>query len=78
MAGSGFESTVRLAKSSPKMWSPIFVENKINILTSLDEYIKNLSEFRELIVNEDRKELQKCMTETNYIKEILNGIKNKN
>jgi len=75
MAGSGFESTVRLAKSSPKMWSPIFVENKINILTSLDEYIKNLSEFRELIVNEDRKELRKCMAETNYIKEILNGIK---
>ncbi len=75
MAGSGFESTVRLAKSSPKMWSPIFVENKKNILTSLDEFIKNLSEFRELIVNEDTAELQNSMAETNYIKEILNGIK---
>ncbi len=75
MAGSGFESTVRLAKSSPKMWSPIFVENKKNILTSLDEYIKNLNEFRELIVSEDTKELQTSMAETNYIREILNGIK---
>lgn len=75
MAGSGFESTVRLAKSSPKMWSPIFVENKKNILTSLDEFIKNLNEFRDLIVNEDTEELQNSMSETNYIKEILKGIK---
>lgn len=75
MAGSGFESTVRLAKSSPKMWSPIFVENKKNILRSLDEFIKNLSEFRELISTEDTTELQKTMTEANYIREILNGIK---
>jgi prephenate dehydrogenase len=75
MAGSGFESTVRLAKSSPKMWSPIFVENKKNILTSLDEFIKNLNEFRDLIVNEDTEELQNSMSETNYIKEILKGIR---
>lgn len=75
MAGSGFESTVRLAKSSPKMWSPIFVENKKNILTSLDEFIKNLQEFRELISAEDSEKLQSTMSETNYIKEILKGIK---
>lgn len=75
MAGSGFESTVRLAKSSPKMWSPIFVGNKKNILTSLDEYIKNLNEFRALIANEEISALQDTMSETNYIKEILKGIK---
>ncbi|WP_139959934.1 prephenate dehydrogenase [Flavicella sediminum] len=75
MAGSGFESTVRLAKSSPKMWSPIFIENKKNILTSLDEYIKNLNDFRSLIVNENTEELQESMASTNYIREILNGIK---
>ncbi len=75
MAGSGFESTVRLAKSSPKMWSPIFVGNKKNILTSLDEYIKNLTEFRALIENEETVALQDSMAETNYIKEILEGIK---
>ena len=45
----GFESTVRLAKSSPKMWSPIFVGNKKNILTSLDGFIKNLQEFKEIM-----------------------------
>jgi prephenate dehydrogenase len=75
MAGSGFESTVRLAKSSPKMWSPIFVGNKKNILTSLEGFIKNLQDFKEMIENEDTEALQNSMSETNYIKEILNGIK---
>ena len=42
MAGSGFRSTVRLAKSSPAMWTPIFLQNKENVLKSLTEYIKNL------------------------------------
>ena len=74
MAGSGFESTVRLAKSSPQMWSAIFKLNKINILNSLDEYIINLNKFKTLIENENIAELNKEMTKTNYIKKILKGI----
>ena len=42
LAGSGFESTVRLAKSSPEMWSPIFIQNKNYIIEALSEYIDNL------------------------------------
>jgi len=74
MAGSGFESTVRLAKSSPQMWSAIFKLNKKNILKSLDEYIINLNQFKTLIENENIAELNKEMTKTNYIKKILKGI----
>lgn len=74
MAGSGFESTVRLAKSSPQMWSAIFKLNKKNILNSLDEYIINLNQFKTLIENENIAELNKEMTKTNYIKKILKGI----
>ena len=43
MAGSGFESTVRLGKSSPSMWTPIFNQNKKNIIDALDEYLKTVS-----------------------------------
>jgi len=74
MAGSGFESTVRLAKSSPNMWSPIFIENKENILSSLNEYIDNLITFKNLIIEENSEGLQKTMIETNHIKEVLKGI----
>ena len=46
MAGSGFESTVRLAKSSPDMWTPIFEQNKANVIETLTEYIQNLNQFK--------------------------------
>ena len=74
MAGSGFESTVRLAKSSPNMWTPIFIENKENILSSLNEYIDNLTAFKSLILEENKEGLQQTMLETNHIKEVLTGI----
>jgi prephenate dehydrogenase len=75
MAGSGFESTVRLAKSSPEMWAPILELNKENIVESLDEYIMNLNSFKNLLQNDKFGELKTQMTQTNYIKNILKGIR---
>ncbi|MDB2366348.1 prephenate dehydrogenase [Flavobacteriaceae bacterium] len=74
MAGSGFESTVRLAKSSPEMWSSIFIENKKNIIESLDEYILNINSFKKLIETSDQENLNTEMKKINGIKEILKGI----
>jgi len=75
MAGSGFESTVRLAKSNPQTWTPIFLQNKENILKSLNEYIKNLEIFKKLIEAESANEVFSVMEDTNRIKNILAGIK---
>ena len=72
LAGSGFESSVRLAKSSPDTWTPIFLQNKINLAAAIDEYIINLNLLKELIVEENDKELNKILNNTNRIKEILN------
>ena len=74
MAGSGFESTVRLAKSSPAMWTPIFEQNKAQVLESLEEYISNLTQFRDLLAKDDYKAIYDEMASVNKIKEILNGI----
>lgn len=74
MAGSGFASTVRLAKSSPDMWTPIFKQNKTNVIETLDEYIQNLKAFKAHIENDNFEEIHKEMTSTNHIKDILNGI----
>lgn len=71
MAGSGFASTVRLAKSSPAMWAPIFTENKANILSAMDGYIANLTEFRDKIAASDGEGLNQDMTEINKIRDIL-------
>ncbi|TPN85887.1 prephenate dehydrogenase [Aquimarina algicola] len=74
MAGSGFASTVRLAKSSPAMWTPIFKHNKENVIETLEEYITNLNQFKELIENNDYEEIYKEMENTNHIRTILKGI----
>lgn len=75
MAGSGFESTVRLAKSSPSMWTPIFEQNKNNVIETLEEYIQNLQQFKAWMETKDFEAIYKDMQDTNKIKEILKGIK---
>ena len=77
-AGSGFESTVRLAKSSPEMWSSIFKDNRKNILEILNAYIENLNQFRLKIENENYSDLKSQMIKTNKLKKILDTIKPKN
>ncbi|WP_299114376.1 prephenate dehydrogenase [uncultured Winogradskyella sp.] len=74
MAGSGFESTVRLAKSSPAMWTPIFKQNKTNVIETLEEYINNLKHFKQLMETGDFEAVYNEMETTNHIKDILNGI----
>ncbi len=73
LAGSGFESTVRLAKSRPETWTPIFLQNKGNLVLAIEEYISNLSLIKELILNENEVELSEILNNTNRIKEILNN-----
>lgn len=75
LAGSGFASTVRLAKSSPAMWTPIFEQNKANVIETLQEYIANLEEFKQLMLQDNYEGIYKEMENTNRIKKILNGIK---
>ncbi|NNC49855.1 MAG: prephenate dehydrogenase [Flaviramulus sp.] len=74
MAGSGFASTVRLAKSSPEMWTPIFKQNKANVIETLEEYITNLTQFKELMKQDDFDAIYNEMKDTNHIKDILKGI----
>ncbi len=80
MAGSGFESTVRLAKSSPAMWTPIFKQNKENVVETLEEYIQNLEAFKQKLLQDDYQGIYQEMDNTNKIREILKGIvpQNKN
>jgi len=78
LAGSGFESTVRLAKSSPFMWTPIFLQNKSNLVEALEEYINNLNDLKVKIQNDDKESIINDLNNINRVKKILGGIKNKN
>lgn len=71
LASGGFDSTVRLAKSSPDMWTPIFQQNKENIVTVLDTYMQQLSKFRELIIEDETEKLHQLISESNKIKRVI-------
>jgi prephenate dehydrogenase len=76
LAGSGFESTVRLAKSSPDMWVPIFEQNRSNVIETLSQYIDNLNKFKNLMEESRYEEIYEQMKSINSIKTILDGITN--
>lgn len=71
LASGGFSSTVRLAKSSPDMWIPIFEQNRDNVLDVLDEHISTLSRFRSLLIKKDFRTFRHLIEEANQIKKIL-------
>jgi len=71
LAGSGFESTVRLAKSSPDMWTPIFKQNRENVLEVLQEHIKQLENIQQALKTEDYDTFYKLIKKSNKIRRIL-------
>ncbi|MEO5944447.1 MAG: prephenate dehydrogenase [Ferruginibacter sp.] len=71
MAGGGFESTVRLAKSNPAMWAPIFMQNKENVLDVLNEHISQLRKFKASLEKENMEYLIELMENANKIKRII-------
>jgi prephenate dehydrogenase len=71
MAGGGFESTVRLAKSNPAMWAPIFMQNRENVLDVLNEHISQLRKFKASLEKENWEYLLELMDNANKIKRIL-------
>lgn len=77
LASAGFESTVRLAKSSPDMWAPIFDQNQPYIVEALGEYIERLKSFHQSLVNRDFQKTKTYMADANKIRRVLEQIQNR-
>jgi prephenate dehydrogenase len=71
LAGGGFESTVRLAKSNPAMWAPIFMQNRENVLDVLNEHITQLRKFKSSLEKENMEYLTELMENANKISRII-------
>ena len=71
LASGGFESTVRLAKSSPDMWVPIFKHNRNNVMDVLEEHIHQLEQMKQLLETEDYDTFYKLIQKSNKIRTIL-------
>jgi prephenate dehydrogenase len=72
LASGGFQSTVRLAKSAPDMWGPIFSQNREYVLESLDAYMRHLAELRDSISGDEPK-MYELMAHANNVRGILAG-----
>ena len=72
LASAGFESTVRLAKSSPHTWASIFMQNRENVLDVLNEHISQLKKFKACLEKENYEYLEELMVNANKIKKVLN------
>jgi prephenate dehydrogenase len=77
MASTGFSSTVRLAKSSPQMWAPIFDQNRANVSQALADYIEFLQQFKVLVDEQNVGESFEYMAKANQIRRVLEGIDRK-
>jgi prephenate dehydrogenase len=74
LAGSGFASTVRLAKSAPSTWVPIFRQNAPHLTRALDEYIAHLGAFRDALASGDDDALRRAIARANEIRRVLDDI----
>jgi prephenate dehydrogenase len=73
LASGGFQSTVRLAKSSPQMWAPIFWQNRDYMIEALEVYIHHLKEFKDSLKKEEQDHLLRLITNANKIRGVLEG-----
>lgn len=71
LASGGFSSTVRLAKSSPDMWTPILSQNRDNVLHVMDTYIEKMNAFRQAIADGDEDAVHSLIEEANRIRRII-------
>lgn len=71
LASGGFSSTVRLAKSSPDMWTPILTQNKENVLHVMDTYIEKMNAFRQAVAEGDEEAIRNLIEEANRIRRII-------
>ncbi len=74
LASGGFSSTVRLAKSSPEMWGPIFEQNRSYVVTALESYIGQLKRFHQALVSGDSEETRSLMMNANQVRRVLENM----
>ena len=71
-SAGGLRDFTRIASSDPLMWRDIFIDNSENIIKILDEFSKNIEDFKKAITEKNGDKLLKIFTSTkNVRKEII-------
>ena len=71
-SAGGLRDFTRIASSNPLMWKDIFIDNSENIIKILDEFSKNINDFKKAITEKNANKLLNIFTSTKNIrKEII-------
>ncbi len=70
-SAGGFRDFTRIGSSDPNMWSDIFMENKKQIINTLDNFIGDLKNFRELIKKNQKDKIFKILKRTKVIRKSI-------
>jgi len=71
LAAGGFKDMSRIAKSSPKMWTDIFKQNRENLLNAIDQFEAQMKEVRDMVEKERYNDLKVWMKKANTLHEVL-------
>ena len=71
-SAGGLRDFTRIASSDPLMWKDIFIDNSDNIIRILDEFSKNINNFKKAVLEKNSDKLLKMFASTkNVRKEII-------
>lgn len=71
VAGAGFKDTTRIAKSDPRMWAEIFLQNSHNLLRSIENFERSLRRLKADIRGKDGRVILKRLKQARYKRESL-------
>lgn len=69
--GAGFKDFTRIAGSDPVMWTNIFVDNKNNVITIAEKFIKNLEKWIDIIKKGDIDHLRSKISDVSNKRRLL-------
>jgi len=71
LAAGGFRGMSRIAKSSPQMWTDIFMQNADNVIEAIESFQTELQKAKEMVEKRDEEGLKKWMQSANELHKIL-------
>ena len=71
LAAGGFRDMSRIAKSSPRMWSDIFRQNRKHLLTSIEAFEQEIAQAKWMVEEQRWEELEAWMAHATTLHNIL-------
>ena len=73
-SAGGFRDFTRIGSSDPQMWTDIFIQNKTHLLKTLQDFLKDIEKFKNLIENDEIKKIFSSLKRNKKIRKSINQL----